>query len=383
MPQRLHDFHYHHGRLTELKRVFMAHTLASVGSSLVSIFVPIFLLKSGYSFPEVMVFLMAQNLSGLIFQYPVTKIVSRIGANRGMAIGLFFAALYFLSLLTLSTYHWPLIMVASLWGIDRDFYWLSMHADFSKARAQEKAGSQISALTSIITFAHGLTPAIGGILATSLGIGWVYAVAISLLLLATLPLLRSPEVTKIRPTSLRNLDYKRIWRDPASNFFNGITTTAEMVIWPLIIFFIVQSYAAVGVLSSIVIVASIIVAMYVGKREASRGEKHYLRRGLALETVTNTLRVIASNAGHIFGINLVNGVSRSLYTTPYMTRYYRHADEEPRLEYISLMEMGNQLGGVTVLMIMLIASFSLSIEQTLLLGVVIAIPASFGTRLIR
>jgi hypothetical protein len=369
--------------MSEMKRVFWAHTVASVGSSLVSIFVPIFLLKSGYSFPAVVTFLMFQNLSGAIFQYPAAKVVGRIGANRGMAVGCFVAAIYLASLLTLPHFHWPLVLVATLWGIDRDFYWFSLHANFSKARAHKKTGTQVSALNSIITFAHGLTPAIGGIIATTAGIAWSYALAITLIITGSIPLITGPEVTKRRPVSWKNLDIKRLWRDPASNFFNGMTTTSEMVLWPLIIYFIVNSYAGVGILSSIVIFASISVALYVGKREAIKGERHYLRRGLALETLTNTLRVIAQNAGHIFGINLINGVSRSLYTTPYMTRYYRHADEEPRLEYIALMETGNQIGGVFVLGIMLILSFHLSIEQTLLAGVVIAIPASFGTRLIR
>jgi hypothetical protein len=108
-----------------------------------------------------------------------------------------------------------------------------------------------------------------------------------------------------------------------------------------------------------------------------------LRRGLTLETVSNVLRAIAQNAGHIFGINLLAGVSRSLYTTPYLTRYYRHADEEPRVEYVTVMESANQLGGAILISVVLVLSTFLSVERTLLVGVLLAAPASFGTRLIR
>lgn len=366
-----------------MKRVFWAHTLGSIGSSLVSIFVPIFLLKSGYGFPAVAGFLVAQNVSALLLQYPAAKLVGRIGANRGLALGLATATGYYLMLLTLGQVHWPLVVVATMWGADRALYWMSLHADFSKSRSHEKAGSQVSALTSVVTFAHGLTPAIGGIIATAVGIGWVYALAIGLLIAAATPLVRSPEVTNRRPVRWQNLELRRIWRDPVSNFFNGITTVSEMVLWPLIIYFIVESYAGVGVLSSIIIIASISVALYVGRREVSRGEQHYLKRGLLLETVTNSLRVIAQNASHVFGINLINGVSRSLYITPYMTVYYRHADEEPRMEYIAVMEMGNELGGSLLLLAVLVASYYVPIETALLIGVGLAIPASFGVRLMR
>lgn len=366
-----------------MKRVFWAHTMSSIGASLVTIFIPIFLLNTGYAFTAVMGFIFAQSLISALGIYPVAWLVSRIGANKGAALGLTMDIIYFAMLLTLDTYHWPLVLLAAAWALCHNAYWVSFHANFSKSRSHEKTGKQVSAINSIITFAHGLTPAIGGILATKAGIGWVYVIAIVFLFLALIPLLAGKEVTKRRPFKPKQLDVRKIWRDPASNTFNGATTLAEVIFWPLLIFFIVDSYAGVGILSSIVIVASITVALYVGKREATQGERHFMRRGLLLETCTNILRAIASTAAHVFGINLINGVSRSLYTTPYMTRYYRHADEEPRLEYIAIMETATQAGGMLLAGAVFALSFYLSPQLSLLVGVLLAAPASFGTRLIR
>jgi hypothetical protein len=51
-----HQFaHYHIPRLKEIGKVYWCNTMANLGSSLAAIFVPIFLLKNGYDFTDVLV----------------------------------------------------------------------------------------------------------------------------------------------------------------------------------------------------------------------------------------------------------------------------------------------------------------------------------------
>lgn len=383
MPIRHHHLHYHLPRMTEMKRLFFMHSIGSIGAGMVGIFVPLYLLNLGYSLSDVVLFLVSQQLIALILVYPAIALLSRIGANKGIVIGQFSNILYFLLLLTLPHLHWPLVFVALWWAIDRVNYSPAIHANFSRSRAHAKTGVQLSLFSSIIQVSHSLAPAIGGIIATVFGINWVYGAGIGLLLISLIPMLGAGEITSRRKLKPSRLQYQKLWRDSVSNGFNGATSMAEFLLWPMIIFFIVKTYAGVGILSSLVLIASILVALFVGKREETKGEARYLHRGLGLETLTNIFRALATNAFHVFGVNLINGVSRSLYTTPYMTRYYKHADEEPRMEYIAFMEAG-QLAGCSLLLITVyVLSLFLTPETTLLIGVLLAAPASFGTRLIR
>jgi hypothetical protein len=383
MPIRYHHPHYHLPRMTEMKRLFFTHSLGALGAGLVGVFVPLFLLNQGFSFGEVVLYLFTLQALGVILIYPAVAILSRYGTNLGIIIGQISTIIYFAMLLTLPHFHWPLITIAVWWAMDRTFYSSAIHAKFSKSRGHEKTGTQISLFTSAVTVAHGLAPAIGGITASLAGISWVYGMAIGLLLVSLVPMFGAKEVNKRRVLKPSLINYRKIWRDPVSNAFNGSTSMAEFLLWPMIIFYIVKSYAGVGILSSLVLVSSIAVALFVGKREETKGERHYLKRGLWLETLTNVFRALASNAFHVFGVNLINGVGRSLYTTPYMTRYYKHADEEPRLEYVAIMEFGSLVGAAAILGAVYVVSLSLEISHALLLGVLLAAPASFGTRLIR
>lgn len=378
-----HDFHYHLPRLTEMRRVFWGHALSSIGVTLVAVFVPIFLLKQGYAFPEVVLFLLMHQLFAALLQFPVGKLVGRIGPNKGMALGMLAAIAFFSMLLTLPAIGWPLVLMALVRAVDRTAYWLSFHANFSKARAHEKAGRQISSINSVMMLASGITPAIGGIIATGVGIGWTYAAGIAFLLAASVPFWRAPDVVEPETATVRELNLRRIWKDPVANGFNGMTTGAEIIVWPLIIYFVVESYAAVGILSSIILIASVGVSLYVGRREEQRGERHYLKQGLGLESLTNVLRAVVQNAFHVFGVNLIGGVGRSLYLTPYMTRYYRNADGPHRISYIAAMETAHEAGFAAILSGLYLLSLALAPEQALLWTALLAAPASFGTRLIR
>jgi MFS family permease len=383
MPIRHHHIHYHLPRMTEMKRLFFTHSIGATGAGMVGIFVPLYLLTLGYSFSNVVLYLLIQQGAALLLIYPAMQLLSRFGANKGIVIGQVSTITYFSLLLTLPHFHWPLAFVAIWWAVDRVSYATAIHANFSRSRAHEKTGTQLSWFSSIVTVAHGLAPAVGGIIATEFGISWVYGAGIGLLLISLIPMIGAGEITTRRSLQLSRLDYRRLWRDPVSNAFNGATSMAELLLWPMIIFFIVKTYAGVGILSSLVLIASIAVALFVGKREETKGETRYLHRGLGLETLTNIFRALASNALHVFGVNLINGVSRSMYTTPYMTRYYKHADEEPRMEYITLMEAGQLIGCLALLGAVYLISLHWPRETTLLIGVLLAAPASFGTRLIR
>ncbi|MEJ7660514.1 MAG: hypothetical protein WKG07_13325 [Hymenobacter sp.] len=144
------------------------------------------------------------------------------------------------------------------------------------------------------------------------------------------PLLFGEEVTKRRPLDFRNVNYQKTIPDMISNAMYGATALAELVIWPLMISFIVTTYAGVGLLSSVVTVASITVTLYVGRREGE-GERHYLKEGTLVTGITNALRLGAASGGQVAGINLLSGMGQASTTHPFLSRYYERADEEAAL----------------------------------------------------
>lgn len=383
MTERLHHAHYHLLRMHEMGRIVWAHTFSTFGMFMVTIFVPIFLLRSGYSLTNVLLYLAMLGLFSIPLQFVAGHIVSRIRGNHAMALSLLFQIVFFLLLLTLLSHHWPLWLLAIFWAAYRSIYWMAFNANFSKARAHKRSGRQVSLVQVIRVLATGLAPALGGILASEFGINVVYGIAIGLQVVAGLPLLTGSEVSKQRPFRPSLLKYRKIIRDLLANASNAITSMGESIIWPILVSTLVPSYAGIGILSSVLAISAIGVSVYVGRREESRGAKRYLKEGVTLASVMDVLRLVAQNAAHVFGINFFGGIGNSLYYTPFITRYYEHADEEPRLEYIAAMETAHEVGWGLFFLVLTGLSLVFSIKVVLLLGIALALPFNFGIRLIR
>jgi MFS family permease len=376
--------HYHVFRMSEIGTMFWAHSLMSIGAFLLTIFIPIFLLKSGYSLTAVLIFLSLQGFFSILLQYYGAKLVALIGANKSMAVGIIAQICYFGLLITLPQAHWPLAVLSFAWAVYRTIYWVAFHANFSKARGHAAASKQIGMIQAVVAFAKGAAPAIGGIIATLLGINWVYALGITLSVFACIPLFSEKEITARRPVKVRSIKFRKIRPDLASSMANSTTSVAESILWPMLVFLLVPSYASVGVLSSIIALAALLTSVYVGRQVGHRhGGKHYLRQGVAIAGFSDALRLLATSATQIFGVNLFGGVGNSLYMTPFFTRYYSHADEEPRIEYISAMETAHEFAWMLLPLLLIPFSLFLTPGGTLLIGIALAIPANFVIRKIR
>ena len=172
-------------------------------------------------------------------------------------------------------------------------------------------------------------------------------------------------------------------RDAIANMFNGVIIMGEFSIWPLLVFVLVSTYAGVGLLSSVVALASIIITLYVGRREETRGERRYIKEGLFVYGLTNLGRVIVQNSFQIFGLNLLSGIGRSLYTTPFMNRYYTNSDGTFRLGYITVMEGAFSLGTALFVAILFLISLILPMNTVLAIGLGIVAVSVAGVRLMR
>jgi hypothetical protein len=369
--------------MQEMGRIYWCHSIGMLAISLAMIFVSIFLFKSGVSFTDVLAYLLLQQLFAAVLQYPVSRSFQFISSHYLLVLGVLCYAAFFGMLNTLGTYHWPLLLLALVWALNRSIYWTAFHYIFGLARKPLTAGRQIAGLNSFVMLAATAAPAIGGIVAQLFGIGYIYAAAIGLLLLAIIPMLRKNETI---PKPILNLSWKEAWairHDVFANFCQGSALTGEFNIWALLVFTLVGTYAGVGLLSSVIAVASIVITMYVGRREETKGEKRYIKQGMVFYSITNLGRAVAQNSLHIFGLNLLGGIGRSLYTTPYMNRYYTNSDSGSRLAYISIMEAMYSVGGALYITILLVLSLIVPMKEVLVIGMAIVAIVVIGIRTMR
>lgn len=317
------------------------------------------------------------SLAGIPFLYLGARLASNYGSNKFIGAGHILHALSFLSILSISESGSTMIWLAALLlAATRGIYWPAYHAYFSKIKKPEKSGEQISLAMSLTLLAHGLAPAIGGIIADILGINFLYGLAAGLLVLASIPMLFGEEVTTKRKLDMKQLDYKKIKPDLLANSGASTTALVENFIWPILVFFVVGSYVAVGLLSSVALLATIATILYVGRHEKISGERHFIRQGITALELSHLLRLFAASPIAIFSVNGLFGISKALKTTPFLTKYYRHADEEPRLEYILAFEIAFQLGQLSIVTATLMLSLVVADSAALLVGIALLMPLS-------
>lgn len=382
MLQSLHHPVYHTPRLREMRHLYWAHGLTAFSMGLSLLLIPAYLLTIGYSLPNVFLFFIILFAAAIPFSYISAALASQISPNRLMAVGNVFCGLFFVTLLLMPVLDIPLWFPPLLKAVDKGLYWPAFHLSFSKSRLHKKADSQVGAMNAVVILTFGIAPAVGGVVASLADISWVYGLGAVMLAASAVTILTGRDVITHRPFNPRLLS-KRVIPDLLANASFASTFLADTIIWPLVIFLLVKSYAGIGVLGSVVVLSSAVVAYVVGKRADRRGERHYVKEGSWVAAITNALRLVAASALHVFGINLLGGVSQSLLGTSLTARYYKHADREPRLEYIWAMETSHLVGWVVLLSVGYVLASVLPTGAALSAVLILAIPLSFGVRLMR
>lgn len=362
--------------------LYTVHALVSVSASFIAIFIPIFLLKLGYTVEQLIILYFFTGVFKLVLSPVSFYCISTIGYNRTMAVGLVGQILGFIALITLPEYGWPLLLISLTKGIHGIFYYPAFNASMAATRAINKTGKTIGTMNVIGIVTGVVVPALGGYLATYYGINWLYAIAIALFASATILLLVMRE--SLSPAfSIRNIPFAKTKKDYGANFAQNFSGLSDIFAWTLLVFFIIPTYVGVGVLASISALTSLLITIYISRNKNDLKEKKFISAGSYLALIATLLRLLVSTPLHVVGVNLLSGVSAIFISNAYVGRYIKNSDVPNRLGYMFGMEASNSAAWLVFFGILYIASIFLSTSAVLALGVAIALPATLAIKRIR
>jgi MFS family permease len=365
-----------------LGKLYWSQGFSTLGGGLVAIFIPIYLLKLHYSLAAVLSYMIFYGLFCIPALYIALHLVPKLGSNRTMGIASICQAIFLGLLITLPSHHWPLFSLSALAAWVNSMYYPAFHANFAMSRTPNKAGRQLSYIYTVMAIASAVAPAVGGILATVFNIKLVYGIAAGIFLVAAIPMFWGRKGFKPPDFKLARLKHTNIKPDLSAYGGWAIVETTEEVVWPIIIFLIVSSYASIGLLSSVVITTGIFTTLYIGRRLEHKGEKHYIKRGSATVSLTNFGRIFAGGVGGVFSMNFLSGISFHILEVSLFTRFYRHVASGDTLEYLFAMEAFYGITIAAFYSVLLILTAVFSVHAVLAVGLFLTIPASyFATRM--
>jgi len=351
-----HTLHLHHMRIikSEIQEVYLNLLIQSFAFSLITIFIPIYLLKLGYSINQALIFVMFE-IGTLSFFSPFSAMLAKkYGFKHIILYRVPLLIVYFGGLYALNYARIPLYPLAVTGGIAGSIYWVSLHSLFAKHSDKLHRGAQAGKMISIPNIAALFGPSIGGIIAIGLGFRVLIAAAMLLLIASTIPLFFTSDMKPhVVHFSLSDVFAKKRLKFLLAFASQGTMAIAGTVIWPIFVYFTLNDVASVGFMTSMMTVGIILFTLYVGRISDRTSRFALMKIGGILMALTFFLRIYATDITRVFAVSFFAGMFTVLIDLPILAVFYDIANRENLTETVVLREIGLGIGRVCSILVVL------------------------------
>lgn len=302
--QITHFYHRHHfHRLaghTNFRLFELGIWLHSLAQSLVWVFVPIILLRTGYSVTNILIFYLIFNIIDVPLNFVAAYLMRVIGARKVLLLGIGSVIVFFILLNFLSFGNWPLlILLAFLAAVYDTFFWVSHIYIFIEINREKglDAGNTTGALEATRKLANVIGPIVGAILLTVFGKASLLVFSIMLNALAISVLFKMRHIADIPKGTFSFRGFftgLKEKRDFISMAFWGVHNEVDSILWPLFIFIV---FGSIGSVAAVPVIVSLTTAIfsYIAGRLTKKYSLRMIAMGSALIALTWVLRVVFEN----------------------------------------------------------------------------------------
>ena len=328
-----------------LKLIFASLSIYSFSTSLISIFVPIFLIQHGFSLAKIVFVFLVYALSKLVLNYPAVRFVVRRGTRSSLAlnyvIGVAALILLNVGLIKLS---YPLVLVSfAASALSDALQWNAQHLHLSSLLDGIRKSSSLALFSNTATALGILGPLLGGLIAGYLGSTMLLVVASVVGVAAITPLywggFEHHEITTSTvPYNLKGAPIKDLIANAAWN----TETAIAIYIWPMYVLLFIGKLQNIGVLVAFGSLLTFIVVYVAGKRSDKSSAKGVINEGSVLSSIFHIMRAFAHTMGTVVVGDLGYKVSQKYMEIGWVSTYYGHA-KGSGLAYINSMEISGDL----------------------------------------
>lgn len=330
-------------KMSELGELYISMTLKTFAFSMIGVFVPIYLYQLGFNLATIALYFVVYFLFRIPINYLAGEFTAHYGPKHTISYAYVLTLVYLGLLLTMGRYDWPLWLLALTASASISMFFVAYHVDFSRIKESKNVGSELSHMYMLQRVASAIGPLLGGLIATIFGVHIVITISIVFVLLAIIPLMMTRE--PMRPRNSLNFDgisAKKEFRNIISFSAVAVGRQLGLSIWPLYIAIFIFSeniYGMVGLVTSISVVASILMAKMIGNLIDNHRGGLLLRYSTIFLTVIHASRVMVDSLMGIIGVNIASEFGETGVLLPLMKGYYARADGvKDRIAYVVMME---------------------------------------------
>lgn len=374
-PNQIHDFF----RNKEMNYFYISIAIINFGLFLISVFVPIYLYKIGYSIAYVIFFFFLLALNFVVFAYPGAKIVSRIGAKHSIFFSVFFVIVYYWGLNFIDEHPLLFFILPTLLSWMHILYNFGYHLNFITNSKKKIRGREISLIGIIGVLAAAIAPFAGGIIA-SRSFALLYLIGSLALIVGTFPLLLTKDKhKKFRFTQegfIRKIFSKKERGNALSFAGYAVESYIGGIIWPIFLILVLVTLTKTGFIIMASTFLSIIVLYFMGMVTDRFDNMKLIKFATILYFFGWLGRIFADSTLKIFLVDSYKNISQNILHLPWEAHSYNLATKHGYFGFIVEREVLFNLTRVVV-MPLVIAIFLID-WHPFTLSFIIASIASLG-----
>jgi MFS transporter len=370
----------------ELAHITAALSLYGTAASLVGVFIPLIILRTGHDLSVVAGFYVVYALIKLMFNYPTILIIQRFGAHVALGCGFAAGTLQMVAILLFNSTHSlvALVLGAAALALTNAFLWNSMHVHISKIMDRTTKSSSMATMNIIQQVTNVGAPLVGGLIGTAFGSQWILIMALAFALTAFIPLRNMGRLDQATLAVTERVRYNLGGappRDLIANFCFNIDTTVGVMLWPIYLAVAVASFKIIGAISALSAMAAIIMTAIAGHRGDRGHDRSVLRQGIAASSLIHLLRLLAVTPLTITLLSTGYNATLAYFQNAWASTYYIHA-KNTGIAYVMSMEIACDLAYIVFWSVMYLCARTGSQHLLFNVGFLIAAIAAWGCLLI-
>ncbi|RMF55816.1 MFS transporter [Candidatus Woesearchaeota archaeon] len=323
--------HHHLDKLFHLKHkigyIYEHLVVQAFAISLVSIFVPIYLLTINFSLTEVMLYLLFQwGVFGL-FTPLYAIILHKLGLKEVIFIRtpVLAVGLFMLSLLKTNAFLQKYYLIISLIiGFSDSLYCLSISSLFASLIGEKKQSEKTGEFLAFPKISSILGPVCGGFIASYFGFPILFLIVVILLFTSIVPLLFIKENVDHPKFDLEAFKHVKI-KDFLILTAYGLKGFLFFIFVPLALYFHSQNQVTLGLIVSFLSLTAALFTIYTGYLSEKFGLKKIIRVGAVFHSILFFVFAFLTGKPLFLYISFLSGFVSVLIDVPYETYLFETA----------------------------------------------------------
>ena len=353
------SIHLHHNhqvneflRSKEMNEIYLSYGLQNFALGMISIFIPVYLYKIGYSIPWILFFYLLLPFCFVVFGYWGARAVARLGVKKSILVSIMFLFLQLAGLKYLPVWGWLFYLLPLINALKAMFYNYSFNLNFVQHSDSKHRGRQVAGLQAVSLVASLLSPFLGGLIIKFFGFTILFVVAAILLFASVIPLVFVKE--KSEPVSFNQQglfsDILSAANRPIAMSHAGFAVEEWIgfVLWPIFLTVIFISTESIGAISSLAACATFLVLYFVGKISDKRDKRSLIRFGTILYFFGWVGRVFANSFMTALFVDTYKRISGQILQVPWTSYIYDIASKRDHFKFVVEREIIFDLSRVIV-----------------------------------